>query len=169
MGTEDICHAGLALGLGFPSATVEPAQKTQLHKPIKGAALGTAEIIEPSLTLALSGDSYVLGVPKKAELATGNKLVAAIDDYSAGPAELYLQQASPHSTVSSFSSPRVLKRERDDPSWEEVEAERVSSKPSNEDDVDGVNARKKLRLTKEQSAVLEESFKRHSTLNPVKK
>jgi len=35
------------------------------------------------------------------------------------------------------------------------------------DDDDGGSARKKLRLSKEQSAFLEESFKEHATLNPV--
>lgn len=80
------------------------------------------------------------------------------------------RQTSPHSVVSSFSTGRVVKRERD-LSFEEVEAEaeadeRVSSRVSDEEE-DGTNARKKLRLTKEQSALLEESFKQHSTLNPV--
>lgn len=37
---------------------------------------------------------------------------------------------------------------------------------SDEDENNGL-ARKKLRLTKEQSAFLEESFKEHNTLNPV--
>lgn len=36
-----------------------------------------------------------------------------------------------------------------------------------DDDENGVNNRKKLRLSKEQSAFLEESFKEHNTLNPV--
>lgn len=38
---------------------------------------------------------------------------------------------------------------------------------SRSDDEDGDNSRKKLRLTKDQSAILEESFKEHNTLNPV--
>lgn len=78
-----------------------------------------------------------------------------------------LEHTSPHSAISSFSSGRV-KRERD-LSCEEVDAtetERVSSRASDEEE-DGTTARKKLRLTKEQSALLEESFKQHSTLNPV--
>ena len=37
------------------------------------------------------------------------------------------------------------------------------------DDDEGCNSRKKLRLTKEQSALLEDRFKEHSTLNPVRK
>ncbi|KAL6644672.1 hypothetical protein ACP70R_016280 [Stipagrostis hirtigluma subsp. patula] len=44
--------------------------------------------------------------------------------------------------------------------------ERSSSRASDEDE--GASARKKLRLSKEQSAFLEESFKEHSTLNPQK-
>uniref|UniRef100_A0A0E0ID25 Homeobox domain-containing protein n=1 Tax=Oryza nivara TaxID=4536 RepID=A0A0E0ID25_ORYNI len=43
--------------------------------------------------------------------------------------------------------------------------ERSSSRAS--DDDEGASARKKLRLSKEQSAFLEESFKEHSTLNPL--
>ncbi|CAO2202169.1 unnamed protein product [Urochloa humidicola] len=45
--------------------------------------------------------------------------------------------------------------------------ERSSSRASDEDE--GASARKKLRLSKEQSAFLEESFKEHSTLNPKQK
>lgn len=46
-------------------------------------------------------------------------------------------------------------------------ADRAGSRASDEDD--GGSARKKLRLSKEQSAFLEESFKEHATLNPVSK
>ncbi|KAJ9558365.1 hypothetical protein OSB04_012979 [Centaurea solstitialis] len=47
-----------------------------------------------------------------------------------------------------------------------VEVERASSRASDEDE-NGIS-RKKLRLSKEQSAYLEESFKEHNTLNPQK-
>nr|XP_009411330.1 PREDICTED: homeobox-leucine zipper protein HAT22-like isoform X2 [Musa acuminata subsp. malaccensis] len=50
---------------------------------------------------------------------------------------------------------------------EEEEAERLSSRGSDEEDEGGV--RKKLRLTKEQSALLEDRFKEHSTINPKQK
>jgi homeobox-leucine zipper protein len=45
--------------------------------------------------------------------------------------------------------------------------EMVSSTAAAEDEDDG-STRKKLRLTKEQSALLEDRFKEHSTLNPVR-
>jgi homeobox-leucine zipper protein len=48
---------------------------------------------------------------------------------------------------------------------EAIDAERASSRAS-DDDENGLT-RKKLRLSKEQSAFLEESFKEHNTLNPV--
>ncbi|XP_048432324.1 homeobox-leucine zipper protein HAT14-like [Pyrus x bretschneideri] len=71
--------------------------------------------------------------------------------------------SSPNSTVSSFqmdfgirSGGRSSKRDL------EVDADRAS------DDENG-STRKKLRLSKDQSAFLEESFKEHSTLNPKQK
>ncbi|KAE9607376.1 hypothetical protein Lal_00026670 [Lupinus albus] len=104
---------------------------------------------EPSLTLGLSGESY---------------------QFNQVPLDMSTQ-TSPLSVVSSFSSGRV-KRERELSSEEveatEIEIERVSSRVSDEDE-DGTNVRKKLRLNKEQSALLEESFKQHSTLNPKQK
>lgn len=61
-----------------------------------------------------------------------------------------------------------VKREREVVS---EESERVMSGVTSVDDVedddDCVNGRKKLRLTKPQSALLEEAFKHHSSLNPV--
>ncbi|KAK1413358.1 hypothetical protein QVD17_35130 [Tagetes erecta] len=50
-----------------------------------------------------------------------------------------------------------------------VLVERGSSRVSDEDEHGLILSRKKLRLSKEQSAYLEESFKEHSTLNPKQK
>ncbi|XP_059624061.1 homeobox-leucine zipper protein HAT22-like [Cornus florida] len=96
---------------------------------------------EPSLTLGLSGDRTY-----------------------GQSGDLYRQDST---TASSFSNASV-KREREI-GGEEVEIERVSSRVSTDEDDDGMNPRKKLRLTKDQSALLEESFKLHSTLNPKQK
>ncbi|XP_051119626.1 homeobox-leucine zipper protein HOX11-like [Andrographis paniculata] len=48
------------------------------------------------------------------------------------------------------------------------EDEKTTSRASDEEE-NGINSRKKLRLSKEQSAFLEESFKEHHTLNPKQK
>lgn len=77
--------------------------------------------------------------------------------------------SSPHSASSSFQMEFCIYSRgnggRNNKRESEGEAERASSRASDEDDNGGT--RKKLRLSKEQSAFLEESFKEHSTLNPV--
>ena len=90
-----------------------------------------------------------------------------IDDDEANDQPASKIEASSPSAVSSFSNSSSFKKERDQFLGEEFEIE-VEKVPSRVHDVDeDSNPRKKLRLTKEQSAVLEESFKEHSTLNPV--
>lgn len=67
--------------------------------------------------------------------------------------------------VSSMSVGGAVKRER----AEEAElGEMVSSTAVGAEEDDDGSTRKKLRLTKEQSALLEDRFKEHSTLNPVR-
>jgi len=80
--------------------------------------------------------------------------------------------SSPNSAVSSVSGGK--RSERDDDNAALVAGERTScSRGSDDDDggggdgEGGEGGRKKLRLTKEQSMVLEETFKEHNTLNPV--
>ncbi|XP_022775071.1 homeobox-leucine zipper protein HAT22-like [Durio zibethinus] len=163
MGLDDACNTGLVLRLGF-SSTLETPSKANNQTPKNSSCLKfeqtatAATSFEPFLTLGLSGESYQVTASKKIDgyLHRHEEPVAG---------DLY-RQASSHSAISSFSSGRV-KRERD-LSSEEVEVEKNSSRISDEDE-DGVNARKKLRLSKEQSALLEESFKQHSTLNPKQK
>lgn len=60
------------------------------------------------------------------------------------------------------------KRSLEDHGNDVVEGERGSNSRASDDDENGL-ARKKLRLSKEQSAFLEESFKEHNTLNPKQK
>ncbi|KAK9068028.1 hypothetical protein SSX86_012139 [Deinandra increscens subsp. villosa] len=84
---------------------------------------------------------------------------------TAAEAEEEAGVSSPNSTVSSISGKRS---ERDLPANENDGGERSSSRGIS-DDEDGDNSRKKLRLSKDQSAVLEESFKEHNTLNPKQK
>ncbi|KAF8395927.1 hypothetical protein HHK36_019882 [Tetracentron sinense] len=79
--------------------------------------------------------------------------------------------SSPNSTVSSFQIDFCIysggSKRDSDAAANEVETERASSRAS--DDEENGSARKKLRLSKEQSAFLEESFKEHNTLNPKQK
>ena len=82
-----------------------------------------------------------------------NRLPSTVDCEEAGV-------LSPNSTISSVSGKRS---ERD---GDELEIERACSGGIS-DEEDGDTSRKKLRLSKDQSAILEESFKEHNTLSPV--
>ncbi|KAE8695980.1 Homeobox-leucine zipper protein HOX27 [Hibiscus syriacus] len=165
---DDACNTSLVLGLGFSSTPETPTKKPsclrfERQQPPSPPAAPPPSSFEPSLTLGLCGARFYQ-VNKKVDVNKGGYLRHHDQELKAG--DLYLRQASPHSTVSSFSSGRI-KREREF-SNEEIEVEKNSCRVSDEDE-DGFNARKKLRLSKEQSAVLEESFKQHSTLNPKQK
>lgn len=70
--------------------------------------------------------------------------------------------SSPNSTLSSVSG----KRSEREINGEEQEMVRACSRGIS-DEEDGDTSKKKLRLSKDQSALLEESFKEHNTLNPV--
>lgn len=103
--------------------------------------------LEPSLTLSLSEEIH------------GSTTTAKEGRIS-----------SPHSTISSFSTTNIKKEKVDVGGEETEEVERGSSSRAREDeDEAAAAARKKLRLTKEQSALLEDRFKEHSTLNPKQK
>lgn len=135
---DDICDsAGLDLGLGFSSTSNQKSRKQGQAAAIK---------FDLGLNLSLPGDNqiYDLKTENKRNFPSYNK-----DQLSA---------------ASSYSYTSV-KRERDIGS-DVTEVERVISSDCYEDD-NGSNGRKKLRLTKVQSALLEESFKQQSTLNPV--
>lgn len=71
--------------------------------------------------------------------------------------------ASYYSDISSFSNTSVKKEREFGVGDEMIKSPRVS-----EEDEEG-SPRKKLRLTKEQSAILEDNFKEHSSLNPKQK
>ncbi|KAF3669013.1 homeobox-leucine zipper protein HAT22 [Capsicum chacoense] len=137
---DDICDsAGLDLGLGFSSTSNQKSRKQGQAAAIK---------FDLGLNLSLPGDNqiYDLKTENKRNFPSYNK-----DQLSA---------------ASSYSYTSV-KRERDIGS-DVTEVERVISSDCYEDD-NGSNGRKKLRLTKVQSALLEESFKQQSTLNHKQK
>ncbi|CAH9070049.1 unnamed protein product, partial [Cuscuta europaea] len=75
--------------------------------------------------------------------------------------------SSPHSTAASTVTGKRSEREFD--AEEEAAAEMTGSSMDEDGDEAAAAARKKLRLTKEQAAVLEDTFKGHCTLNPKQK
>ena len=75
---------------------------------------------------------------------------------------------SPAARVRIAAVKRELRMEEDDEATDRALYSVASSALVAPDDDEGCNSRKKLRLTKEQSALLEDRFKEHSTLNPVR-
>lgn len=76
--------------------------------------------------------------------------------------------SSPNSTISSTVSGKRSEREGTSGDLD-ITLDRSSSRGTSdeEEDYGGETCRKKLRLSKDQSAVLEDTFKEHNTLNPV--
>lgn len=158
----------LTLGLGLPSSPKpNPKTTTMINQPTSNDVVLTDH---PSLTLSLSGESFV---QRPEMIVMNNKKIELLEQHH--------QQQQPCSAASSLSNsggaaPTTtvvsVKRERETASSDDLDTERASSRASDEEE-DGsgpiTTTRKKLRLSKDQSALLEESFKQHSTLNPKQK
>ncbi|CAH9119053.1 unnamed protein product [Cuscuta epithymum] len=155
MGFNDVCSTGLVLGLGFSSSSPDQPSRKPAARIAAAASVG----FEPDLTLSLSGETFdQQAAAAKMAAVSGLTINKSAVDHSA---DLYRQD----SAASSYSNVSV-KRERES---DEGEIERVSPRAASDEDDDVANGRKKLRLSKGQSALLEESFKQHSTLNPKQK
>ncbi|QHN88660.1 hypothetical protein HN51_017476 [Arachis hypogaea] len=133
---------GLALGIGF-----HHQEKNCMKKKEDDPSRKCNNKAYPSLTLGpaiIDDDNH------------NNQASKIIEDSNSSP-----------SAVSSFSnSSIIIKKEKD----QEFEVEIDEKAPSSSRDEDGNNTkRKKLRLSKEQSIILEESFKNYSNPNPKQK
>ncbi|THU51577.1 hypothetical protein C4D60_Mb06t32490 [Musa balbisiana] len=146
---DDVRVAGLSLRLNYDGRGDLSVVGDHHPRPSAGFKLerssSTATSVEPYLTLGLPGDGW------------GSAKAQAEEDKACSASRVVGRPSSPHSMVSSFSGGHVsrIKRERD---------ARVS-----DEEEDGGAARKKLRLTKEQSALLEDRFREHSSLDPKQK
>ena len=95
-------------------------------------------------------------------LSVAGAAAAAEEDEAGAAAAAAAASSSPNNSAGSFPTDFSSAQGQGAPGGG---ADRACSRAS--DDDDGGSARKKLRLSKEQSAFLEESFKEHATLNPV--
>ncbi|KAK8975294.1 hypothetical protein V6N11_063257 [Hibiscus sabdariffa] len=143
---DDICNTALGLGLG---CFVKQENLTQLNRPQQNKK-----------KLFLKHDNFL---PSLLSLGSSDDT-----NQSATDAGRRHQQASCLSAAACSFSNSSVKKERDlGGGDQDLELERVSSRVSDEDE-DG-SPRKKLRLTKQQSSILEDIFKEHITLNPKQK
>ncbi|KAJ4878059.1 Homeobox-leucine zipper protein HAT2 [Raphanus sativus] len=139
MGEEDL---GLSLSLGFP----------QNHNP--SSSISNEHHRFPwSQTFASTSDLRKIEV---------NTLPSTVDcEEEAGV-------SSPNSTISSTISGGKRSERDHDETTPDIGYSRGTS-DEEEDGGGGETSRKKLRLSKNQSAFLEETFKEHNTLNPKQK
>ncbi|XP_057449784.1 homeobox-leucine zipper protein HAT4-like [Lotus japonicus] len=164
LGKED--DLGLSLSLSFPQKN--PPNPNPLHLNLMSSS-SAYNPLKPTWTQPFTSsdrDSVTCRVGEGGFSLGGigidvNRLPSGVDcEEEAGV-------SSPNSTVSSVSGKRSEREgngeERD------VEERDCSRGISDEDDDGGETSRKKLRLSKDQAIVLEESFKEHNTLNPKQK
>ncbi|KAL4324907.1 hypothetical protein GQ457_11G022290 [Hibiscus cannabinus] len=150
-GKEDL---GLSLSLGFSQDHHHSLQLNLRPSLIPSSAdsCSSFHVSAPSDPFRTETRSFLRGIDV-------NSLPSTVDcEEEAGV-------SSPNSTISSVSGKRS---EREAINGDEIDIERACSRGIS-DDEDGDTSRKKLRLSKDQSAVLEESFKEHNTLNPKQK
>lgn len=160
---------GLSLSLNFPATAVRNPSSLQLNlMPAMVSSSSSFNVLHrtpnwtdscPSSSDRNNADAFRVETRSFLKGIDVNRLPP-----TAAEAEEEAGVSSPNSTISSISGKRS---ERDLP-VSELDGERTSSRGLS-DDEDGDNSRKKLRLSKDQSAVLEESFKEHNTLNPKQK
>ncbi|KAK4281802.1 hypothetical protein QN277_013254 [Acacia crassicarpa] len=131
----------------------------------------------PPLQLHLPSDPPRLSIPWLArplggeEISSDRAVTARGLDVNSAPADVdeaddAAALSSPNSEISSFHLDFRLRNGHGSGAYKR-EHEANADRPS-DDDENGSN-RKKLRLSKEQSAFLEENFKEHATLNPKQK
>ena len=108
---------------------------------------------------SLSSSTNTTSSPASPWSAALNSIVGVVGDARGAAEEQGRTSTSPDSAaaLSSASGKRELERT----------GSGVRAGSDEEDGADGAGGRKKLRLSKDQAAVLEECFKTHSTLNPV--
>ncbi|KAL4568819.1 hypothetical protein LXL04_024435 [Taraxacum kok-saghyz] len=156
---ESLSDAGLVLGL---SLNASPSMATPNYITTKQPCVTeTMSSFEPSLTLGLSGD------PNRKVVVGGDQGGLCRQDST-----VISGGGSSFSNVSVKRDREVGSEESERVSNENISNSRVMSTSVDdvEDDDDGsINGRKKLRLTKPQSALLEEAFKLHTSLNPKQK
>ncbi|KAF7830500.1 homeobox-leucine zipper protein HAT9-like [Senna tora] len=166
-------ETGLGLGLGLGVHESDEKERAQKNWKVEEDAIfikcNNKVKVYPSLTLGPPHHHEEAAPTESANYNNNNNLQSVV--------ELEHHQSSP-SAGSSFSNcSSIMKREHrefvGDHQLENIDVEvdtkmLPNSNLATELDEDG-NPRKKLRLTKHQSAVLEDSFKHHSTLNPKQK
>ncbi|RDX57720.1 Homeobox-leucine zipper protein HOX19, partial [Mucuna pruriens] len=163
MSFHDTSNTGLGLGLGLGLVSFNDPSENCIKSTNDPLRESHKKKVENPPKCNKTYPSLTLGPPDDDD-EVNNQPSSKTESY-----EYFRPQGSSPSAVSSFSNSSSIKRERDQVLGEEfeVEGEKLPTRVGDVDEDD--NPRKKLRLTKEQSSILEENFREHSTLNPKQK
>ncbi|XP_050238578.1 homeobox-leucine zipper protein HAT3 [Mercurialis annua] len=178
-GDDDMSGLGLSLGLGCGVAENQNPNQNQMNQyPQTSLKLNLMPF--PSFFAQINHHRTSLNdLFQSADRNTDTRSFQRVPDMNRMPQIVECEDeagvSSPNSTISSLSGKRSEREQVG--GCEEAEAERTSCSQGGSDDDDGGGAgdgdgdasRKKLRLSKEQSILLEETFKEHNTLNPKQK
>lgn len=158
----------LNLNLMHASSSMFMENQNQHHQQIQKQKTSWNELFQPSdrssetRTLFLRGIDVNHAPPPPPPPPPSSTVVVDFDED--------VGVSSPNSTISSSISGKRSEREPNNNNGDENDASCSRGLSDEEEDGgDGSGGRKKLRLSKDQSAVLEETFKEHSTLNPKQK
>ncbi|XP_028806965.1 homeobox-leucine zipper protein HAT9 [Neltuma alba] len=159
MGFADMSNTGLRLGLGLGLGLPHESEncRGEIRQKKEEDPYKCDQKAYPSLTLGPPDDQ------------DANRQLPPTKTESV---HFHAISSSSPSAASSFSNSSSIKRENKEFVGDELDLEvenKVNPSRAGVDVDDEGNPRKKLRLTKEQSAVLEDSFRDHSTLNPKQK
>ncbi|RRT44216.1 hypothetical protein B296_00031077, partial [Ensete ventricosum] len=157
MDPQDTCDdTDLSLGLAIGPANTASADDCRRRQ--RGCCSPCTNLFpdEPSLSLSLSDDASGGGrTMQKSEADRPSQLPSSRSAASSFSSAAY-------AVIPNNNTIKKKKKKKEDVG---AEVERVSSRGSDEEE--NSSGRKKLRLTREQSALLEDRFKEHTTLNPV--
>ncbi|XP_010055469.2 homeobox-leucine zipper protein HAT4 isoform X2 [Eucalyptus grandis] len=179
MGERD--DLGLSLSLSFPQGHLHQQQQQQQQRQSLQLNL-MPSLVPSSASSAQSGfnlqkrscnDAFPSSSDRNSEARSFLRGIDVNREPSAGAAADYGEDeagvSSPNSMASTVSGKRSERDHQSQTNGDDLDNERASSRGGGSDEEDGDMSRKKLRLSKDQSAVLEESFKEHNTLNPKQK
>ncbi|PIA44262.1 hypothetical protein AQUCO_01700097v1 [Aquilegia coerulea] len=154
MDLQEFCDISLDLGLGSKRKSENEPVQFDVHHKKTCLKFNTGLFSIPSTTTSTSSEpSLTLGLSEVSKnMCEGSTKVHT--------------KAFPYKDVAFFSETRVKKVR--DLGNEGMEMEKGCSRVVS-DDVEEGSGKRKLRLTKEQAAVLEDNFKEHNTLNPKAK
>ncbi|XP_010452611.1 PREDICTED: homeobox-leucine zipper protein HAT14 [Camelina sativa] len=171
----DVAFAGHRSLSSSSSPSVEDVKKKPAPRTNNLDGFRVSSSVDPPLQLQLHFPNWLPeNGRQEGRILSGVATMVTEEEDEVEEAVPSMSVSPPNSVTSSFQldfgiksygyERRNNKRDIDD------EVERSASRASNEDnDDENGSTRKKLRLSKDQSAFLEDSFKEHSTLNPKQK